>query len=426
MANNPNVTDPAGQLPAGPDRADGYNGNLGTASGAGQIITNDSDGQDNIKIQECPDSPQFELAEQETCVHTWDMSYDEAMTRKEYYGRGTVIEDSNNDFWRVLSCTIRTVKGYAAPVKFSVASESLSSNLPPDQFEINPVELGINIIKYPRYFYAFNPLQSQDPSWNTSQILNQQVIRVLQNYFENTTSQYRDALILQLQISMSFPGTVNAQGVAIPAEDLSIDLATGQISYSPTIPGYITPICGTDLAKAAAIEIIQKYWRNEETPYIVGCEINWYSYYYIPQFLNPGGYIEDPLTQANPQLPSDCWDTTGNPDSAEVNTDGGPNTVFDLMTVYNPQCYSQDGLQGGPLVISWLRKADHIDQTQRTWIKLRRQWVGTPIGYWDSDLYNDGDRPTMASQYNTCTPPIMAAKDVADAKCPGVNAGLLP
>ena len=147
MADNPNVTDPAGQLPVGPDRADGYNGNLGTASGAGQIITNDSYGQNNIAIQERPDSPQFELGEQETCVHTWDMSYDEAMTRKEYYGRGSILTDSNNDFWRVLSCSVKTVSGYAKPVQFSVASESLSTNLPPDQFEINPIELGINIIK---------------------------------------------------------------------------------------------------------------------------------------------------------------------------------------------------------------------------------------------------------------------------------------
>lgn len=422
MADSP---DSLGQLPVGPDRADGYGQNLGTATGAGQLVYNDSFGGTTIEIQERPDSPQFELAEQETCVHTWSMAYDEAMTRKEYYGRGTVLEDSNGDFWRVLSCSIKTVSGYAKPVLFSVSSESLSSNLPPDQFEFNPVELGINIIKYPRYFYAFNPLQSQDADYLNSQILNQQVIRVLQNYFENTPSQYRDALTLQLSVSIGYPGTVDGSGVAIPDDNIQIDLATGQESDSPTIPGWVTPICGTDLAKAAAIEIIQKYWRNEETPYIVGWEINWYTYYYLPQDLNPGGYIEDPVAEANPQLPNDCWDTSST-QSDTGSSDSQPSTIFDSFVSYNPQCYSQDGTPDGPLVISWLRKADHVDQTQRTWIKIRRQWVGTPIGFWDADLYNTNDRPSKTNDYNKITPPIMASKDVSTANCPGVNIGTVP
>ena len=409
------MSDPNGQLPAGPDRADGSEGQFGVASDANQTVINDSQGNNTFEINELPDSPQFELAEQETCVHTWRMSYDEAITRKEYYGRGTVLEDSNGDYWRVLSCSIKTQAGYAKPVLFSVASESLSSNLPPDRFSINPVELGINIIKYPRYFYAFNPIESQDASWATNQVLNEQVIRVLQNYFENTTSQYRDALILQLSNSIGYPGTV-VNGVAIPAANIQIDLATGLASGSPSIPGWITPICGTDLAKAAGMEIIQKYWKNEETPYIVGWQIDWYSYSYLPQYLNPGGYLEDPILDANPQLPDDFWSTTGQ----------DANTIFDYITQYNPQCYSQDGTTGGPLVISWLRKADQVDQTQRTWEIIHRQWVGTPIGFWDADLYNESNRPSVYTDYNIITPPIMATGDVTTANCPGVHTGTVP
>ena len=409
------MSDPNGQLPAGPDRADGSIGQFGVASDANQTVINDSQGNNTFEINELPNSPQFELAEQETCVHTWRMSYDEAITRKEYYGRGTVLSDSNGDFWRVLSCSVNTQSGYAKPVLFSVASESLSSNLPPDRFEINPVELGINIIKYPRYFYAFNPIPSQDANWATNQILNEQVIRVLQNYFENTTSQYRDALLLQLVSSFGSPGTL-VSGVAIPAANVQIDLSTGTVSGSPTVPGWITPICGTDFAKAAAIEIIQKYWRNEETPYIIGWQIDWYSYSYLPQFLNPGGYLEDPVLGATPQLPSDCWSYDGNP----------THTIFDAVSIYNPQCYAQNGISGGPLVISWLRKADTVDQTQRTWIIIHRQWVGTPIGFWDYDLYNEGKRPAVYTDYNLITPPIMATKDVTAANCPGVNVGIKP
>lgn len=408
--------DPFGQLPAGPDRADGSSGQYGTASGDGQIVKWLQPGASDIPIEELADSPEIEIGEQETTVHRWQMSYNEAITRKEYYARGVILTDSNGDNYRVLTSKVQPTKGYAGPTIFTVSSESLSANLPPDQFEINPIELGVNIIKYPRYFYAFN---DPDPS---KALLNQSVIRVLQNYFENTTSQYRDALTLQLAVSMGHPGTVSGGNVAIPDADLTIDFATGQVSGSPAVPGTITPICGTDLAKAAAMEVIQKYWRNEETPYIVGWEITWYSYYYIPQDLNPGGYIEDPIQESVPQLPDDFWSTDYPPTSTGTG-DSQPNSIFDSFTIYNPQCYSQDGTSGGALVISWLRKADHVDQTQRTWIKLRRQWIGTPIGFWDADLYNTNDRPSDPTDYNKTTAPVMAVTDVGKANCPGVVVG---
>jgi hypothetical protein len=392
------------QLPAGPDRADGVDSAHGTPTAAGQVIQNDSGGNADIEIQELPDSPEVEVSEQETWVHRWNMSYDEAMNRKEYYPRGAILFDNNGDIYRALSCSVKPNKGRASAVRFTVSSESLSANLPPDQFEINPVELGINIIKYPRYFYAFN---DTDPD---NALLNQSVIRVLQNYFENPPSQYRDALTLQLSVSMGNPGTV-ASGVAIPHADLTVDFATGLVSKRPTIPGTVTPICGTDIAKAAAMEIIQKYWRNEETPYIVGWEITWYSYYYTPQILNPGGYVENPISDAVPQLPDDFWDIT---DPSVPYAD-----IFAAFIDYNPQCYMDNNGNGA---ISWLRKADHIDQTQRTWIKIRRQWLGTPIGFWDEDLYSQNERPSTAAGYSTTTAPTMAIVDVNKANCIGVKA----
>jgi hypothetical protein len=204
------------------------------------------------------------------------------------------------------------------------------------------------------------------------------------------------------------PGSI-VDGVAEPA-------ASFDVTLGDTTSVTIDPIPGTDLAKYAAIEIIQKYWRNEETPYIIGYEISWTSYYYTPQYLNPGGYIEDPVLEATPQLPSDCWQV--------INGDGSTGEIFDMMANWNPQCYSEDGTITGDTAISWLRKADDVDQTQRTWIKILRTWMGTPIGHWDFDLYNWNDAPWSdgdnIDSYSTIGVPDIKKADVAAANISGL------
>ena len=74
-------------------------------------------------------------------------------------------------------------------------------------------------------------------------------------------------------------------------------------------------------------------------------------------------------------------------------------TLYAAQHYVNPQCYSTDGTTLGDLDISWLRKADEVVY-ERTWFKVTRTWIGAPIGKWDSDLYNQNDRPQNANDFN--------------------------
>jgi hypothetical protein len=403
-----------GQLPNGFDRADGLNGRVGTPvpEGVGQIQS--SAGLNYIPIEELPDSPKVERAEQATIVHQFRMSLYEAGNQIQYYGRGTILTDSAGNVTRVLSASFNpdgTPSGattpYMIPVIFTIISESISFDTPPDEISCTEVELGINIIQYPRYVYAFSPIVTTDGNWFTNRILNQDVVRCLQNYFENTTSSYRDALIFQLKASLGSPGSLDGNGNIVHALKVNGTLTSdGSTTYS------IVPIAGTDLAKNAAIEIIQKYWRNEETPYVVGYEIEWNAYYFRPQYINPGGYVENPIYQATPQLPDYFWSPNDPPDDA--------GTIFDKLGTYNPQCYSITGLAGGASSISWLRKSDRWI-LQRTWFKWTRRWIGSPVGFWDPDLFNSNNAPWAPSggtSYNTASQPQLLKGDISAASIP--------
>jgi hypothetical protein len=253
----------------------------------------------------------------------------------------------------------------------TVVMEAKTFDSPPDEFSITPVELGINIIKHPRYFYAF----LGDGYGSTTEAQNQMVIRLLQDYMENVSANYRDAIIQLLNDSLDVPDANGTQPQ--PPEWSAADN-----SYLPLNSSHW--VTGTRGAKLAALEIIQKYWRGEETPYVVGYEMTWSQYYFVAPAINPGGYVEDPMFEATPQLPDYFFSRVFPPDSAY--------TIFDYLAAHNPQCYSYDGTADGQVVISWLRKSDQIDY-QRTWFKITRTWLGSPIGYWDTQLYTQGSAP---------------------------------
>lgn len=364
------------QLPNGFDRADGQEGRLGKASPADSIKVSDGQLGSEVSTQEHPDSPEIERAEQATLTHRFNMSWDEAVTRIQSLGRGTILQDSYGNVTKVLSSRLQRNPGKYATL--SVVSEGVSFDSPPDQFRVDPVELGVNILKHPRYFYA---LQGNNP---TERLKNQAVIRELQNYFENVTSQYRDYLSHRMLFSLSDSSNDRTGSV------LSNGAVVGAASYTPSGQDVtVSPIPGTNMAKRAALEIIEKYWRGEETPYVVGWQITWSQFYWRPQYLNPGGYVEDPITQATPQLP---------PYFGMVDEALGT-SIFSALHSFNPQSYSSNGDRDGFTQLSWLRKAD-AQEEQRTWFKVDRTWVGSPIGYWDTDLYNQDKRPTNDFEFN--------------------------
>lgn len=367
------------QTPNGFDRADGIDSNRGTFTPSNAIRVRSANGATdvaNIQLEEDVDSPTIERGEQATITHRFKMSWNEAKTQITFLGKGTLLADAENNITKVLSTMIQYQRGGYAIM--TVVAESVSFDSPPDQFQIIPVELGVNITKHPRYFYAF--LGAGAGSVTEQQ--NQMVIRLLQDYFENTNATYRDALIKMLSASTSTEAGVGSQPpVAKPK--------------SETVAGVFTAtdrVAGTALAKRAALEIIQKYWRNEETPYLIGYQITWSAFHFRPPYLNPGGYIENPMSgTAWPMAVPEYFISPAYPPSYS-------NTIFDYLDNINPQCYSADGTFGGGVNISWLRKADQMEE-QRTWFKVDRTWIGSAVGFWDTDLYNNKERPTSPDHY---------------------------
>lgn len=347
-------------VPTGVDRADGLLGREGTATPAEARLVQSPGGLATIPLQEFPDSPTIERAEQCTVTHRFTVDWNEGLTRLSALSRGAIMYDSYGNTYRVLSATIQHQKpGYGI---LTVVTESISFDVPWDQFGITPVELGVNILKHPRYLYSFSGANSTEYSQNQS------VIRAVQNYMENPSPTMRNALPKQIYDSIGdATGTTSTDGVQ--------------------------HLKGTDMAKRAALEVIMKYWRNEETPYMVGYMLTWSSFFWQMPYLNPGGYIEDPLADGG--LP-DYFHNPFYPLASSA-------TIFDRLPIFNPQCYSSTGLSTGATRISWLRKADEVE-FERTWFKLRRTWIGSPVGYWDPAFFAASRRPQVVGDYEVYDP----------------------
>ena len=359
--------DPA-QVPVGWDRADGLEDRPGTPTPAGSIIISGAatDDAEGVAFEELPDSPTFERAEQATITHRFRCSFVEGLNRIQYIGRGTIWTDSYGWIWKILSSTLENKGNYAF---LTTVAESMSFDPPMDEFSVTPVEMGLNILKHPRYMYAFLGNTEDE------RMVNQHVIRRLQDYFDNPSAPFRDAIVDELKKSMTHTGTKNSK--ATPLKPMPDSTWTGSGD---------TP--GTDICKAAAIEIVQKYWRNEETPYIVGWQVDWKRYYWRPQYPHPGGVIENPF---DPEA------DTVLPDYFALTEDGG--LLLDALAQLNPQNYSSDGTAAGTSVISCLRKADRIDH-QRTWFAISRTWLISSVGHWDQDFYGKQNRPARKEDYH--------------------------
>lgn len=367
-------------LPYGFDRADGvtelpHGGTVGTPTPPGIILVTSAGGLsgiENTPIEELPESPEIERAEQATITKTYRMSWEECLNRITVIGRGSLVSDTWGNVYFVLSASIRHEQGGTGTL--TVVMEAKTFDSPPDEFSIVPVELGINIIKHPRYFYAF----LGDGYGSATELQNQMVIRLLQDYMENTSANYRDAIIKLLTDSIG-----HTDGAGFEPQPPAWNKANE--TFDDVSSAFVA---GTDAAKYAALEIIQKWWRGEETPYVVGYEITLSQYFFISPALNPGGYVEDPMDSVNPPFPEYFLSRTFPPSFSD--------TIFDYIPAINPQCYSSDGTPTGFVNISWLRKADQVEY-QRTWFKRTSTWLGSPVGFWDEQLYTSSERPNSTT-----------------------------
>lgn len=386
---------------------------------------------DGVQIEELDDSPELERAEQATSTKRFRMPYSFGRNLIQFMARGTILQDNEGNQVRLMATSIRKEK--PGMCVMTVISEGLSFDLPPDEFSCEPIELGIDIVKYPRYFYSLLPTTTDTFSQKAAK---QSIVRAIQTFRDspffpsnsitalnglilssNLTGQVHDIIQSQLsnnETTIQIPNINFTSDFAVtdPAA-IAIQPLSDTIAYPPkatkkgdpnpqvlivSLSKAISPDPVIQAAFAAAQEIISKLWRQEDTPYQVGFQITWSTYYYIKPFYNPGGYLENPIFQTGPGNPG-LPDYFGSP-----SFDYATNTIFDNIGQYNPQCYSANGQTGGLVNISWLRKADVVDY-QRTWFKWTRTWIGTASAHWDTDLYtqnwrpNSGDGPGSSLNY---------------------------
>jgi len=423
------------ELPSLFDRADGTDERDGIATPPGVLLIQDNgvvgdwtdDPKIAIKLREASNSPEVERAEQSTITHTFIMGWEEGITRLETMGRGTLLVSEDGLVSRVLSSKLQRERGGFCTLV--VTAEGISFDSPPDEFSLKAVDLGVHIIKHPRYYSALNPASTDDS--NTVEVgeievslsdIKQGIIRSIQAYMDapfypgggnvngmfqaNIMSMLADQSVL-VDVKMDTWANVAADAAANGAkitngliwDGTTANLPDGYYTYC-TVP-VPTDTPGIQLAIAAAKEIIGKIWRQEEQPYIIGYEMSWSSYWFRPPAISPGGVVSDPITGVDGSIQV--------PDYF-ISTEYPPNqllTIFDGLPIENQQCYSISGSHGGgrgvygvDYDISWLRNADDIDY-QRTWFRLTRSWKGAPIGMWDTDLYSRDHRPAVPSDYDT-------------------------
>lgn len=285
-----------------------------------------SNGELGFIYEERPDSPEIERAEQGTIRHTFKVDEDTGLAMLQGTGRGRFLTDSFGNVSRVLSCRLNHIRGDHWSIE--VVAESISFDTPLDEFDVAEVEENLDIIFHPRYAPVRNyNLNSSGVATGTPsgyQIIN--AIRTaggVQNY-----AQVNDGM--------------------------------GRL----TATDYITDAT----VRALAVEAANKLRKGETEFYFAGLRVTWSQYYWLPPLMNPGGYIENPVTQGS--VPAYFWSDTGEP--------GGANTLEDLGVIINPDIYG-DGF-------SWLRRADSR-QYQRIWHKINRSWIGGPLLHWDTDIY---------------------------------------
>lgn len=400
--------DGVSNLPTQPQLSDGTPAPFGTPTPVDALKQANPGGSASQPPQEDKESPEIERAEQATIMHKLKMAWQDGVNLVTGIGRGTFLEDSSGNVTRVLSS--RLVSKPYNQSEVTIVAESISFDSPPDEFQISPIDLGLDIIKNPRYSWALAPVSSDNSNTTTvgDTVVNftaikSSLIRIIQAYRDSPffpSGDQVNGLIQNNIVNQLQNGTIDVQipiagydpGVALdvpPRWDGVIDdLPPGNYAYAiVSVPVNLAdPTDPLAIAIAAATEIITKLWRQEDTPYLTGYQVTLSQYFFAPQFLNPGGFIQSPVGIV--------------PDYFLSPSQDGSDSIFGQMASINPQSYSDTGLADGSVNISWLRKSDEVEY-QRTWFRVTSTWIGSPIGNWDFQIYSQNNRPQNANDYDT-------------------------
>lgn len=407
---------PLGTLSSGP---------IGTAAPPGALIITTASGYTSY-AEELPESPTVERGQQATARHAFRMPYANAVAMHIEIGMGTMIQDGGGNLWRVVTSTTESMEGEWGI--FSTVSESVSFDSPPDEFQVVPSDMGIDIIKHPRYFPNLYPTAAELGTY-VGQI-KESIIRGIQTYRDspffptanNVTSFIngfvQDKMVAGLKtgkIVIAYPNPNFTPQFDYKA-DTDIQYLNTGLTFPPVATAngqkndHFIPVgvdtntyqfASVQLAMAAASEIITKLWRMEDSPYIPSIMLRWTSYFFLPTFVNLGSYLEDPMLIipdyfTNPEHPISELP----PRSGLTYPFAGPHNLFALNAQNNPQDYSSTGDLRGQTNMSCLRQADEVNW-QRGLCGLTRSWICSVIGTFDPQIYGATVRPTRPSDYVT-------------------------
>jgi hypothetical protein len=271
------------------------------------------------------DSPEIELGEQATIRHRFKVDYKTGTIYLSGLGYGTYMKDSFGNITKVMTSRLIKSKGNFATLE--VIAEGISFDSPPDDYRLEVTELNPALEKHPRYAAL--------PAW-------------VRNLVNNAVG--------GAQVVTETEAKALLESIGDQDEDLDLfPLPTGWDSWTEM--------------QTCAEELLLKRRIGEDTFYLPGFRITFSRYFFSPQLINPGGMIEDPITEGG--LPPWTW--------ALNQQDDSEGTIFDACDAYNPQYFD--------LGISWLRLCDVTDY-QRTWFKYTHTWLGAPYAHWDSDIYS--------------------------------------
>lgn len=347
--------------PSGLDRADGTGLFPGTSTPpnvaiAAQIATPAPGGiaGDGTFFEEDPDSPEFDFGEQGTVSHSFTMDTQTFQDLIPSIQRGQYQTDSVGDISRILTSSAKWQK--PDRVKLRIVSEGITWGIPPDEFTIEPLDINPDLMKHPRYNDG-----SEGATGNGLTDQQKGVIRAV----TNSQTSYNAYTALQAVLMGGWTLPTGTGGATQP----------------------VFPTANT-IQQQMAWEVIQRYWRGEDTFYLPAIRVTWSRFYpipltYAPDFpgLNPGGYIEDPVVDGI--IPYFFWSLDGTNSTDQSN---------DILQNFSIQSITNLYANG----VTYLRQCDQLVD-QRTWYKLTSIWIGAPTGptdsmgnnyiYWDPVIY---------------------------------------
>jgi len=341
-------------IPSVFDRADGgLTTQWGTPTPAGSLGINWSDGQaslsgtganpvsgpdifGNIQVfEESSDSPIFDVGEQTTITHKFFVDYLTMQNIVITYKRGYEIYDNTSgplgpNLSRVLSNNAQPIPKTGGLIwTLAQTTECMSFPGPPDEMVYDIVEL--------------NPAAEKHPRYSALSYGQRSLVR---------TAEISDFADVTQQAKSNF-GT-------FPSSSNQWANQQGQ-----------------------AYELYFKKQKGEDSFYLSGYKLQYSQYFWYPQDINPGGYIEDPFTV----IPYQFW------------TDDFGENIFSLNATWNPNLYPNPNATpplDPPYGLSWLRQTD-TQVLNRTWWKITYTWIGAPLGHWDNEWYNSALQPLQVS-----------------------------